>query len=68
MKAGIETVIVANTSTTEDEIRPYIMIAKNYGYRVFSIVVENRHGGVNEHNVPESSLEKMKNRFSIKLI
>jgi len=68
MKAGIETVIIANTSTTEDEIRPYIMIAKNYGYRVFSIVVENRHGGVNEHHVPETTLEKMKNRFSIKLI
>jgi len=68
MKAGIETVIIANTSTTEDEIRPYIMIAKNYGYRVFSIVVENRHGGVNEHNVPETTLEKMNNRFSIKLI
>jgi len=68
MKAGIETIIIANTSTTADEIRPYIMIAKNHGYRVFSVVVENRHGGVNEHNVPQATLEKMENRFSIKLI
>ena len=37
------------------------------GYRVFSIIVENRHGGVNEHGVPAEKLEQMKNRFQIKL-
>jgi hypothetical protein len=36
-------------------------------YRVFSIIVENRHGGVNEHNVPEEVLTKMRERFEIKL-
>jgi hypothetical protein len=35
---------------------------------VFSIVVENRHNGVNEHNVPEETLKKMVDRFDIKLI
>jgi predicted kinase len=68
LKAGIDRVIVANTSTTEDEIRPYIVMAKKYGYRVFSVIVENRHGGINEHNVPGATLEKMEKRFSIKLI
>jgi hypothetical protein len=29
--------------------------------------VENRHGGVNEHNVPEEVLTKMRERFEIKL-
>jgi hypothetical protein len=29
--------------------------------------VENRHGGVNEHGVPEEKLEQMKTRFEIKL-
>ena len=32
-----------------------------------SIIVENRHGSVNEHGVPEETLWKMKNRFEIKL-
>jgi hypothetical protein len=35
---------------------------------VFTVVVENRHGGVNQHGVPEEKLEQMKNRFEIKLI
>ena len=34
---------------------------------VFSIIVENRHGGVNQHGVPMDKLEQMKNRFEVKL-
>ena len=45
-----------------------IKLAEKYGYRVHSLIVENRHGGVNEHGVPEEKLEQMKNRFEIKLI
>jgi hypothetical protein len=48
-------------------MEPYCKLAEQYGYRVHSIVVENRHGGVNEHGVPEEKLEQMKNRFEIKL-
>jgi hypothetical protein len=29
--------------------------------------MENRHDGINEHNVPAETLEKMKNRFEIKI-
>jgi hypothetical protein len=32
------------------------------------VVVENRHGGTNLHDVPEDKLEIMKNRFELKLI
>jgi hypothetical protein len=45
----------------------YYQLAKEYGYKVFSMIVENRHGGVNQHGVPEEKLEQMKNRFEIKL-
>ncbi len=45
----------------------YYELAKQYGYRVHSIIMENRHDGVNEHGVPEDKLEQMKNRFEIKL-
>ena len=67
MMDRITPVIIANTSTTEKEFKPYVEMAKEYGYRVFSIIVENRHGGVNDHGVPEETIEKMTNRFSVKL-
>jgi predicted kinase len=60
-------VVVSNTFTMEWEMDAYYELAKQYGYRVHSIIVENRHGGVNEHGVPEDKLEQMKNRFEIKL-
>ena len=68
MKMGSDIIKVANTSTTMKEMQPYYDLAEKYGYMVFSIVVENRHNGVNEHNVPEETLKKMVERFDIKLI
>ncbi len=61
------TVVVSNTFTQEWEMQAYYDLAKKYGYKVHSIVVENRHGGVNEHNVPQETLDKMRERFEIKL-
>jgi predicted kinase len=60
-------IIVSNTFTQEWEMKTYYDLAKMHGYRVFSIIVENRHDGINEHNVPEEKLEQMKHRFQIKL-
>jgi predicted kinase len=68
MKRSIETVIIANTSTTEEEIRPYVEMARNYGYRTFSVIAENRANTKNIHNVPDETIQKMKARFSVKLI
>ena len=59
--------VVSNTFTQEWEMEAYYKLAEKYGYVVFSLVVENRHGGVNEHGVPEEALTKMRNRFEIKL-
>ena len=64
---GFNTVIVSNTFTQEWEMKPYYELAEKYGFVVFSLVVENRHGGVNEHGVPEEALERMENRFELKL-
>jgi NEDD4-binding protein 2 len=60
-------IVVSNTSTTEKELEPYLELAKKYDYQVVSLIVENRHSGVSKHNVPAETIEKMKNRFSIKL-
>ena len=60
-------VVVSNTFTQEWEMQPYYELAEKYGYKVYSLIVENRHGGINEHGVPEEKLEQMKNRFEVKL-
>jgi predicted kinase len=60
-------IVVSNTFTQEWEMKPYFEMAEYFEYKVFSIVVENRHGGVNKHNVPEETLTSMRNRFEINL-
>lgn len=63
MIAGKDKIVVANTNTSEKEMRPYTNLAKTYGYTVFYLVVENRHGGTDTHGVPEETKEKMENRL-----
>jgi hypothetical protein len=60
-------IVVSNTFTQEWEMKPYFELAKTYGYTVFTLIVENRHGGKNTHGVLDEKLEQMKNRFEIKL-
>jgi hypothetical protein len=67
MATNWERIVVSNTFTQTWEMQPYFDLAERYGYRVYSLIVENRHGGVNEHGVPEDKLEIMKNRFEISL-
>ena len=60
-------IVVSNTFTQEWEMEDYFKLAEKYGYKVFSLIVENRHGGINQHGVPKEKLEQMKERFTIKL-
>jgi hypothetical protein len=60
-------IIVSNTFTQEWEMKAYVDLAKEHGYTVFSLIVENRHGGVNEHGVPQEALDRMKDRFQVQL-
>jgi predicted kinase len=67
MACGYSKIVVANTNTTEKEMAPYIKLAEAFRYKVFYVIVENRHEGDNHHNVPAETIELMKNRFEIKL-
>ena len=60
-------VVVSNTFTQEWEMKPYFELAEKYGYRIYSLIVENRHYGINLHDCPADKIEAMKNRFEIKL-
>ena len=60
-------VVVSNTFTQEWEMDAYYELAEKHGYQVFSLIVENRHGGINQHGCPDDKIEQMKERFEIKL-
>ena len=60
-------IVVSNTFTQEWEMEHYFKLAEKYGYKVFSLIVENRHGGVNTHGVPDDKVQVMRDRFEVKL-
>lgn len=63
MENGVDCIIVSNTFTTEEELKPYLYLAKEYCYVVTSLVVENRHGNTDIHNVPENIKQKQATRL-----
>lgn len=67
MLVGADLIVIANTSTTAKEMKPYYDLAEANGYKVFSLIVENRLLTKNVHNVPDDTLKKMKDRFEISL-
>jgi len=66
-QVNVSKIIVSNTFTQEWEMEHYYKLAETYGYKVYSIIVENRHGGVNVHGVPDDKVQQMRDRFEIKL-
>lgn len=67
MGRGIGKIAVANTHTREWEMQVYFDLAKEFGYQVHSLIVENRHEGRNIHGVPQEAIAAMKERFEIVL-
>ena len=61
MFIGVEAVAVANTFTQAWEAEKYYQIAEEYGYSVFVIECQNDFGNV--HNVPQESIDAMKERW-----
>ena len=54
------TIIVHNTNTIDWEMKPYLDMAEKHGARVFSMIVEGRHGGT---DVPDPVLKGQKGRL-----
>lgn len=70
MKEGAPLVIIANTNTKHSDFKNYENCAETYGYKVHHLIVENRHGGQNQHDVPDAVLKNMEKNIlnSIRLI
>lgn len=54
-------VVVSNTFTTLKEMQPYIDFAKNCGAELKVYRMTGNYGSI--HNVPEETIERMRNRF-----
>ena len=58
-----EKIFVDNTFTLEWEIEPYFKLAKEFGYRVHVLTVENRHHGQNIHQISPEQIKKMAAKY-----
>jgi predicted kinase len=67
MVDGAPLVIVANTSTQPWEFSGYAEEGKRNKYTVHTVVVENRHKSKSIHDVPASTISKMRSRFDVAL-
>ena len=67
MAANEPIIGVANIFTMEWEMDLYFQLAEHFGYRIHTVIVENRHLSNNIHGCPEDIIEKMKDRFFIQL-
>lgn len=67
VEKGCDHIAIANTFTRNWEFRQYKEFAEENGYRVFVIIMENRHTEKDIHNVPADKIKNMKDRFEINL-
>jgi predicted kinase len=68
MLQQISKVIVHNTFTMDWEIEPYFKLAANLNYNLFVVTVENYHGKQNTHGVTDEQLQKMAEKYKVKLL
>jgi predicted kinase len=67
MKKQAPRIVIDNTSVKSRDLVPYNDLARQFGYRVHTLIVENRHGGINSHEVPDEALKMLAEKFDIKL-
>ena len=68
MEKGLEKIFLDNTFTLEWEMEPYFKMAATFGYRMFVVTVENRHGNGNTHNISNEQLKKMAEKYKVILM
>lgn len=63
IEGGIGPLVVSDTNTVTKDFQKYVDLATAADYTVICLVVENRHGGVDSHHVPEKTLERQEQRI-----
>ena len=68
MSKGEEKIFVHNTFTLDWEIEPYLKLAKEFGYELHVVTVENYHGKKNIHHISDEQVRKMAEKYKVKLV
>lgn len=68
MEAKVKKIFVHNTFTIDWELEPYFKLASVFNYTIFAVTVENYHQNKNIHNVSDDQLQKMAEKYKVKLL
>ena len=60
-------IFIDNTFTLDWEMKPYFELAEKYEYDIFVVTVENYHDGKNVHGISEEQVQKMKEKYKVRL-
>ncbi len=68
MQKSVVRIFLDNCFTLEWEMEPYFKLAKQFGYRMMAVTVENRHGGINNHGISNEQVQKMAAKYKVVLV
>ncbi len=68
MAAQNAKILVHNTFTIDWELEPYFKLASEFNYTLFAVTVENYHSSKNIHGVSDEQLQKMAEKYKVKLM
>ena len=68
MRQNISKIFVHNTFTLDWELEPYFKLANEFNYKLFIVTVENYHNKLNTHGVSLEQLQKMAEKYKVKLL
>jgi len=68
MAQGIGKIFLDNVFSLEWEMEPYFKMATEFGYLVFVLTMENRHGSSNIHGLSDEQLQKMAAKYKVVLL
>lgn len=68
MRQNISKIFVHNTFTMDWELEPFFKLAAEFNYKLFVVTVENYHGHKNTHEVSDEQLQKMAEKYKVKLL
>ena len=63
-----EKIFVDNTFTLDWEMEPYFKLAKENNYKIFVLTMENYHSGENIHEISKEQINKMAEKYKVKLL
>jgi predicted kinase len=67
MRSKCTKIFIANTFTMDWELAPYFKLAAKHNYQLFVMTVEKYHQGVNSHDVSDAQLQRMAEKYKVKL-